>query len=76
MALDFMNTLDYDALKKLAYTMRVGGPQIPRLRKRWFERLMNRCGWYRQSEWYILRDSQFNQWSFLSARPTIDDRTV
>lgn len=62
--------LTLEELKKAASKIKVGAPDTGK-RKGWFERMMNRRGWYRSSEWYILRESQFNQYPFLDRRPKL-----
>lgn len=46
-----------EALKKLASKTVIGnmGSGKP---KGYFERLMNRLGWYRKSEWYVIENSK------------------
>ena len=53
--------LNYDDLKAMAQKVVVGstGTGHP---KGWFERLMNRVGWYRSSEWYLIDSSRFMNW--------------
>jgi len=45
-------------VKKVAAKIIVGSTGTRR-KKSWFERLMNRLGWYRSSEWYLIDSSKF-----------------
>lgn len=63
--------LTLDELKKAAAKIVVGSTSTGKP-KTWFERVMNRWGWYRSSEWYILRESQFHLWPRYG-RPPISD---
>jgi hypothetical protein len=53
--------LTYDELKAMAQKVVVGSSGRGRI-KGWFERLINRLGWYRQSEWYLIDSSKFMRW--------------
>jgi hypothetical protein len=59
--------LTIDDLKKMAFKTVVGSTGTGK-KKGWFERLMNKFGWYRSSEWYILRTDQFNMFRVLEKR--------
>jgi len=66
--------LSLDDLKKIASKVTVGSTGTGH-KKRWFERLMNRFGWYRSSEWYLIDTSKvFNGWPNLDAHKFIDDQ--
>jgi hypothetical protein len=58
--------LDIDALKNIAYKMEVG--KTEKYHKGFFDRMMNKIGWYRKSEWYILDASKFMRYPFLSGK--------
>jgi hypothetical protein len=60
-----MLKLDYSDLKAMARKVVIGS-QDNGHPKRWYERAMNRFGWYRQSEWYLIDSSKFMAW------PTFD----
>jgi len=51
--------LTYDELKAMAQKVVVGSSGWGKKR---FERLMNRFGWYRQSESYFIDSSKFMRW--------------
>jgi hypothetical protein len=53
--------LTYDELKAMAQKVVVGSSGRGKT-KGWFERLMNKLGWYRQSEWYLIDASKFMRW--------------
>jgi hypothetical protein len=58
-----IDSITLDDLKSMAAKIDVGKPKIPHYQKSWFERLMNRSGWYRSSEWYLIDTSKmFNGW--------------
>jgi len=53
--------LTYDELKEMAQKIVVGSTGHGKV-KGFFERLMNKLGWYRQSEWYLIDSSKFMRW--------------
>ena len=59
-------------LKRVAYKHAVGsnGAGKP---KGWLERIMNRFGWYRQSEWYFIDMNRVNFGSWKNHLPEIKD---
>ena len=60
-----------DDIKRAASKIVVGSKGTGK-RKGWMERLMNRFGWYRSSEWYILRSDQFLNWPrLLDKKPEV-----
>lgn len=65
-----VENLSYEDLKRASQKIVVGSSGTGKT-KGWFERFMNRMGWYRKSEWYILRESQFTRWPFLDKRPEL-----
>lgn len=67
---DNIKPLTLEDLKKAASKIKVGSTGTGK-KKGWFERLMNRWGWYRSSEWYILRTDQFTTWPYLNKEITI-----
>lgn len=58
---------------KIAASKIIIGETLSEKKKKWFERFMNRHGWYRSSEWYILRESYFKDYSFLKMTPKIKE---
>jgi hypothetical protein len=60
--------LTINDLKKAASKIVVGSTGTGK-KKGMFERLMNRLGWYRSSEWYILNPQKFNLWSSVLKNP-------
>ena len=60
--------LTLEDLKKIAYKTVVGSTGTGK-KKNWFELFMNRFGWYRSSEWYILRTDQLNSFQFSQKNP-------
>ena len=56
--------LTLEDLKKITPKITVGSTGTGK-KKRWFEKLMNKLGWYRSSEWYMIDSSKFNYWNFL-----------
>lgn len=53
--------LSYEDLKDIAHKVVVGSTGHGRV-KGWFERLMNRFGWCRSSEWYLIDSSRLMAW--------------
>lgn len=67
-----MKPLTLEELKAAASKVVVGSTGKGK-RKGGFERLMNRFGWYRSSEWYLIDTSKmFNGWPNWKA-PVIKD---
>ena len=56
-----MPNLNYEDLKSMAFKTVVGSNGKGK-NKGIFERLMNRFGWYRQSEWYLVDVNKFMSW--------------
>lgn len=64
-----------EELKRTAYKHAVGSKGTGKS-KGFFERLMNRLGWYRQSEWYFidLNRVNFGDWGYHLPPKEITDK--
>jgi len=58
-----INPLTIDDFKKMAFKTTVGSTGTGK-KKRWFEKLMNKFGWYRSSEWYFIDTKNFSYWDY------------
>lgn len=55
-----MADLNIEDLKSMAVKTTIGNDT--KYTKGRFERFMNRIGWYRKSEWYLIDSSKFMTW--------------
>ena len=48
-----------EKLKEISYHYKMGKQELPTYKKGWFEKLMNKFGWYRQYQVFIIDKDKF-----------------
>lgn len=56
--------MDFEELKKICYKLKVEEPERKPKKKKLFERIMNKFGWYRKRELYVIREQDLIKFYF------------